>query len=45
MCPNCGRVYCDCSPSDRGQTQDEMLEQDRREFERRKAEEARKKEQ
>lgn len=43
-CPCCGRVYCDCSSGDRGQTFDEMLEQDRSEFEeRKKAEEDKKK--
>ena len=24
-CPVCGRIYCDHTPSERGQTQDEMI--------------------
>ncbi len=44
MCPNCGRVYCDCSADSRGQSYDEMIAQDQAEFDRRKTEEeARKK--
>lgn len=31
-CPVCGRGMCDCSPKERGQTQDEMQEQYRREI-------------
>lgn len=29
-CPNCGRIYCDCSPSDRGQSFEAMIEDSNR---------------
>ena len=26
-CPICGRIMCDCSPADRGQPQDTMMDE------------------
>ncbi len=42
-CPICGRMYCDHSPAERGQSFEEMMEDLRRDAERAKADEKSKK--